>query len=90
MQSDINTYYKALITKVEIIFQIHIVFLLNSYGLLGPSGCGKTTLLGCIANRLKLSHGEIHIFGYKPGTSEAAVPGHRVGYMPQVSIKFAV
>nr|XP_045625785.1 ABC transporter G family member 20-like [Procambarus clarkii] len=53
------------------------------YGLLGPSGCGKTTLLGCLVNRLKLDKGEIFLYGFPPGTSAAAVPGHRVGYMPQ-------
>nr|XP_053640391.1 ABC transporter G family member 20-like [Cherax quadricarinatus] len=53
------------------------------YGLLGPSGCGKTTLLGCLVNRLKLDKGEIFIYGYPPGSPAAAVPGHRVGYMPQ-------
>ncbi|XP_066951029.1 ABC transporter G family member 20-like isoform X1 [Macrobrachium rosenbergii] len=53
------------------------------YGLLGPSGCGKTTLLGCIVNRLSLDSGEIFLYGYPPGSALAAVPGHRVGYMPQ-------
>ncbi|XP_045128416.1 ABC transporter G family member 20-like [Portunus trituberculatus] len=53
------------------------------YGLLGPSGCGKTTLLGCLVNRLHLDKGAIFLFGFSPGTSESAVPGHRVGYMPQ-------
>ncbi|KAG7177683.1 ABC transporter G family member 20-like [Homarus americanus] len=53
------------------------------YGLLGPSGCGKTTLLGCLVNRLKLDKGEIFLYGFPPGSAEAAVPGHRVGYMPQ-------
>lgn len=53
------------------------------YGLLGPSGCGKTTLLGCLVNRLHLDKGEVFLFGFSPGTSESAVPGHRVGYMPQ-------
>ncbi|KAB7506587.1 ABC transporter G family member 23, partial [Armadillidium nasatum] len=53
------------------------------YGLLGPSGCGKTTLLGCLVSRLKLDSGKIYIYGFSPGTREAAVPGARVGYMPQ-------
>nr|XP_027236431.1 LOW QUALITY PROTEIN: ABC transporter G family member 20-like [Penaeus vannamei] len=53
------------------------------YGLLGPSGCGKTTLLGCLVNRLRLDKGEIFLYGYPPGSPSAAVPGHRVGYMPQ-------
>ncbi|KAK7080025.1 hypothetical protein SK128_016282 [Halocaridina rubra] len=53
------------------------------YGLLGPSGCGKTTLLGCLVNRLKLDKGDIFLYGFHPGTASAAVPGHRVGYMPQ-------
>ncbi|XP_063608596.1 ABC transporter G family member 20-like [Penaeus indicus] len=53
------------------------------YGLLGPSGCGKTTLLGCLVNRLRLDKGKIFLYGYPPGSPSAAVPGHRVGYMPQ-------
>ncbi|XP_042891454.1 ABC transporter G family member 20-like [Penaeus japonicus] len=53
------------------------------YGLLGPSGCGKTTLLGCLVNRLRLDKGDIFLYGYPPGSPSAAVPGHRVGYMPQ-------
>ncbi|KAF2369152.1 ABC transporter-like, partial [Trinorchestia longiramus] len=53
------------------------------YGLLGPSGCGKTTLLNTMVNRLTLDHGSVLICGYKPGSVAAAVPGHRVGFMPQ-------
>ncbi|KAK4297956.1 hypothetical protein Pmani_029656 [Petrolisthes manimaculis] len=53
------------------------------YGLLGPSGCGKTTLLGCLVSRLALDSGEVLLYGYPTGSPQAAVPGHRVGYMPQ-------
>ncbi|XP_071536858.1 ABC transporter G family member 20 [Panulirus ornatus] len=53
------------------------------YGLLGASGCGKTTLLGCVVNRLTLDRGAILLYGFPPGSPGAAVPGHRVGYMPQ-------
>lgn len=53
------------------------------YGLLGPSGCGKTTLLQCIVGKRRLQSGRISVFGSKPGTPQAGVPGPRVGYMPQ-------
>lgn len=53
------------------------------YGLLGPSGCGKTTLLQCIVGKRRLQSGRLAVFGSKPGTAQAGVPGPRVGYMPQ-------
>jgi len=53
------------------------------YGLLGPSGCGKTTLLQCIVGKQRLKRGEVTVFGGRPGSVEAGVPGARVGYMPQ-------
>jgi len=55
----------------------------NIYGLLGPSGCGKTTLLQCIVGKKIIDSGTIKVFGGKPGSKQAAVPGPRVGYMPQ-------
>lgn len=51
------------------------------YGLLGASGCGKTTLLSCILGRHTLDSGNIWVLGVKP--SRKAMPGSRVGYMPQ-------
>eukprot|EP00090_Calanus_glacialis_P013108 TRINITY_DN21732_c0_g1_i1.p1 TRINITY_DN21732_c0_g1~~TRINITY_DN21732_c0_g1_i1.p1 ORF type:complete len:794 (-),score=171.87 TRINITY_DN21732_c0_g1_i1:630-3011(-) len=53
------------------------------YGLLGPSGCGKTTLLQCIVGKKIIDSGSIMVFGGKPGSRQAGVPGPRVGYMPQ-------
>ena len=50
---------------------------------LGPSGCGKTTLLQCIIGKNSIDRGTILVFGGKPGSRQAAVPGPRVGYMPQ-------
>lgn len=56
----------------------------SRYGLLGASGCGKTTLLSCIVGRKKLDSGDIHVLGGYPGTPGSGIPGHRVGFMPQV------
>ena len=53
------------------------------YGLLGPSGCGKTSLLKCLLDQLTPLSGDIEIFGSKPGSKTALVPGIGVGYMPQ-------
>nr|WMI51951.1 ABCE1 [Dermanyssus gallinae] len=53
------------------------------YGLLGPSGCGKTTLLRCIVGRKTSQAGQVRVFGQKPGTPGAFIPGPGVGYMPQ-------
>lgn len=41
------------------------------FGLLGPNGAGKTTLIGAVCNLIRLSAGEIHVFG-RPGDSMAA------------------
>ena len=53
------------------------------YGLLGSSGCGKTTLLSCIVGRKVLNSGDIWVFGERPCSKMARVPGPSVGYMPQ-------
>ncbi|OXA63396.1 ABC transporter G family member 20 [Folsomia candida] len=53
------------------------------YSLLGSSGCGKTTLLSCCVGVRNLNKGEIRIFGHKPGSRDAGVPGPNVGFMPQ-------
>ena len=63
-----------------------MLFVWFSYGLLGPSGCGKTTLLRCIMGRLSLDDGDVTTLGKRPGSVGHAVPGNRVGYMPQVNI----
>ena len=53
------------------------------YNIAGPSGCGKTTLLQCIVGKKIIDSGSIMVFGGKPGSRQAGVPGPRVGYMPQ-------
>lgn len=77
--------YKNSRQKLLLHLKLYALDLSCSYGLLGPSGCGKTTLLGCLVNRLRLDKGDIFLYGYPPGSPSAAVPGHRVGYMPQVN-----
>ena len=41
------------------------------FGLLGPNGAGKTTLIGAVCNLIRLSGGQISVFG-QPGGSMAA------------------
>ena len=41
------------------------------FGLLGPNGAGKTTLIGAVCNLIRLSGGEISVFG-QPGNGMAA------------------
>ena len=41
------------------------------FGLLGPNGAGKTTLIGAVCNLIRLSDGEISVFG-RPGKTMAA------------------
>lgn len=41
------------------------------FGLLGPNGAGKTTLIGAVCNLIRLSSGEISVFGH-PGSSMSA------------------
>jgi ABC-2 type transport system ATP-binding protein len=41
------------------------------FGLLGPNGAGKTTLIGAVCNLIRLTGGEISVFG-RPGTGMAA------------------
>ena len=41
------------------------------FGLLGPNGAGKTTLIGAVCNLIRLSSGEISVFG-QPGDGMAA------------------
>ncbi|MCB0871005.1 MAG: ABC transporter ATP-binding protein [Solirubrobacterales bacterium] len=41
------------------------------FGLLGPNGAGKTTLIGAVCNLIRVTGGEISVFG-QPGTGMAA------------------
>jgi len=41
------------------------------FGLLGPNGAGKTTLISAVCNLIRLTDGEISVFGH-PGTSMEA------------------
>ncbi len=41
------------------------------FGLLGPNGAGKTTLIGAVCNLIRLTGGEILVFG-RPGNGMAA------------------
>ena len=34
------------------------------FGLLGPNGAGKTTLINAVCNLIRVSAGDIHVFGY--------------------------
>ena len=38
------------------------------FGLLGPNGAGKTTLIGAVCNLIRISAGEVLVFGH-PGSS---------------------
>jgi ABC-2 type transport system ATP-binding protein len=38
------------------------------FGLLGPNGAGKTTLINAVCNLIRITEGEIRVFGY-PGSS---------------------
>ena len=53
------------------------------YGLLGASGCGKTSLLSVLVGRRRLTGGSVAVLGATPGQAGSAVPGRKVGYMPQ-------
>ena len=41
------------------------------FGLLGPNGAGKTTLISAVCNLLRLTDGEIAVFGHPGGSMEA-------------------
>src|SRR5919106_5403357 len=38
------------------------------FGLLGPNGAGKTTLIGAVTNLVRITSGEVRVFGH-PGDS---------------------
>src|SRR3954466_11822600 len=41
------------------------------FGLLGPNGAGKTTLISAVCNLIRVSGGEIRVFGHGHSTMEA-------------------
>src|SRR4051812_18425354 len=41
------------------------------FGLLGPNGAGKTTLISAVCNLIRVSEGDIRIFGHEHDTMEA-------------------
>jgi ABC-2 type transport system ATP-binding protein len=41
------------------------------FGLLGPNGAGKTTLINAVCNLIRVSGGEIRVFGYEVESLEA-------------------
>src|SRR6478736_997511 len=41
------------------------------FGLLGPNGAGKTTLINAVCNLIRLTEGEISVFGQPGGSMEA-------------------
>jgi ABC-2 type transport system ATP-binding protein len=41
------------------------------FGLLGPNGAGKTTLISAVCNLIRISAGEVSVFGHEIGTLEA-------------------
>jgi ABC-2 type transport system ATP-binding protein len=41
------------------------------FGLLGPNGAGKTTLINAVCNLIRLTGGEIRVFGHRAASLEA-------------------
>ena len=41
------------------------------FGLLGPNGAGKTTLISAVCNLIRLTEGEVSVFGHPGGSMEA-------------------
>jgi ABC-2 type transport system ATP-binding protein len=41
------------------------------FGLLGPNGAGKTTLISAVCNLLRITAGEVRVFGQPAGCMEA-------------------
>ena len=41
------------------------------FGLLGPNGAGKTTLISAVCNLIRVTAGEIRVFGHEHSTMEA-------------------
>jgi ABC-2 type transport system ATP-binding protein len=41
------------------------------FGLLGPNGAGKTTLISAVCNLIRVTAGELHVFGHDHATNDA-------------------
>jgi ABC-2 type transport system ATP-binding protein len=41
------------------------------FGLLGPNGAGKTTLIGAVTNLIRITAGEVRVFGHPASSLEA-------------------
>jgi ABC-2 type transport system ATP-binding protein len=41
------------------------------FGLLGPNGAGKTTLIGAVTNLIRITAGEVRVFGHRADSMEA-------------------
>jgi ABC-2 type transport system ATP-binding protein len=41
------------------------------FGLLGPNGAGKTTLIGAVCNLIRITAGEVRVFGHAASSLEA-------------------
>src|ERR671933_2639261 len=41
------------------------------FGLLGPNGAGKTTLINAVCNLIRMTAGQITVFGYPSASLEA-------------------
>src|SRR5919202_2893177 len=41
------------------------------FGLLGPNGAGKTTLISAVCNLIRVTGGDIRVFGYDHKTNDA-------------------
>src|SRR5688500_5778339 len=41
------------------------------FGLLGPNGAGKTTLISAVCNLIRVTAGDVRIFGHEHTTQEA-------------------
>jgi zinc transport system ATP-binding protein len=55
----------------------------EAVALMGPNGSGKSTLVRALVGVLPPASGSIHLFGVDLLARRAAVPWHRIGYVPQ-------
>jgi ABC-2 type transport system ATP-binding protein len=52
----------------------------QTYGLLGLNGAGKTTFLKLLLGLLKVTDGQVSVFGHEPGSPKALA---RIGFLPE-------